>query len=363
VGIAIAKKLPLLSPLEGALREHTAPGVLFERLPGGIRCTACAHRCILNAGSRRAGACGVRFERDGELRVPFGYVARTHVRSVETNTVYHVLPGSSSLTFGMYGCDLRCPYCHNAQLSQALREGVSEERLEELAAAELVDRALAADCRVLCAAYNEPALAAEWVHEVFGLAKARGLVTAMITDGNATDDVLHYLRPVTDVYRVDLKAPREDQYHALGGRLSPVLDAIRRAKELRYWVEVVTLVVPAFNDDLRGLRFLATTLAEIDPGIPWHLNAFQPRYRMRDRPPTRAAALVSAAGAAYARGMQFVYAGNVDPFTTELASTRCPSCHEVLIERRGWRATRVPDDPSRCAKCGTTIPGLWDVTS
>jgi pyruvate formate lyase activating enzyme len=301
----------------------------------------------------------VRFERDGELRAPFGYVARTHVRPVETNTIYHVLPGTLALTFGMYGCDLRCPYCHNARISQALREGASNEQPEDTTARALVERAVAADCRVLCAAYNEPALAAEWLHDVFAEAKAHGLVTAMITDGHATTDVLRYLRPVTDVYRVDLKASREADYQALGGRLSPVLAAIRTAKELGYWVEVVTLIVPSFNDDLGGIRSLATTLAGIDTSMPWHLNAFQPRYRMRDRPATSAGTLISAVGTAYARGMTFVYAGNVDDTTTELAATRCPSCHDVLIERRDWKATSVTGDPSCCARCGTAIPGVW----
>ena len=113
---------------------------------------------------------------------------------------------------------------------------------------------------------------------------------------------------------------------------------------------------------LAGLPCELVTLAEIDPSMPWHLNAFQPRYRMRDRPPTSAGILVSAAGTAYARGMRFVYVGNVDDSTAELASTRCPSCHEVLVERREWRATRVTERPSACAGCGTTIPGIWTDT-
>ena len=356
------RRLPIASHpsvLDEALRARTAPAELFEETEKGLRCTACAHACVFARGSQRTGACGVRFQQDGELRVPFGYVARTYVRPVETNTIYHVAPGTLSLTFGMYGCDLRCPYCHNARLSQALREGTSQEFPEDIGEDALVERALAAGCRVLCAAYNEPAIAAEWVRTVFERAKERGLLTAMITDGNATPEVLRFLRPVTDVYRVDLKGHSEEEYHALGGRLQPVLSGIRMAKDLGYWVEVVTLVVPAFNDDLRGLRSLATTLASIDPSIPWHLNAFQPRYRMRDRPATSAGALISAAGVAYAKGLRFVYVGNVDGTTSELSNTRCPSCHDVLIARRDWRANEIATDPSRCSRCGAVIPGLW----
>ena len=357
------RSLPVLSSrssLDEELRKRTSSAELFERSSSDdLRCLACAHGCVFPKASGRTGACGVRFEREGELRVPFGYVARTYVRPVETNTIYHVLPGAKALTFGMYGCDLKCPYCQNARLSQALREGETAERPEDVRAEDLVERATAAGCRVLCAAYNEPAIAAEWVRTVFGLARARGLVTALITDGNTTRALLEYLRPVTDVYRVDLKAFTEVGYHQLGGRLEPVLNAIRTAKELGYWVEVVTLVVPAFNDDLNGIRSLARSLAAIDPAIPWHLNAFQPRYRMRQRPPTNPGVLVSAAGTAYGRGMQFVYVGNVDPTTTELASTRCPSCHHALVERRDWQATKIAPGLPRCERCAALLPGLW----
>lgn len=355
----ISSERPSATTLDSELRARTAPAVLVEAHAGGLRCLACAHGCVFSAGSDRAGTCGVRFERGGELRVPFGYVARTYVRAVETNTIYHVLPGTKALTFGMYGCDLRCPYCHNARISQALREKVADERPEDVTAEGLVERAVDEGCRVVCAAYNEPAIAAEWVYAVFERARAAGLRTALITDGNGTLPLLEYLRPVTDVYRVDLKAASDEQYHRLGGRLAPVLRAIRDAKSLGYWVEVVTLVVPSFNDDPRALRALADELVSIDPEIPWHLDAFQPRYRMRDRPAMSPAALVSAAGTAYARGLRFVYVGNADHVTSELASTRCPECHESLIERKDWAATRVAPDPSRCTRCEARVPGVW----
>jgi pyruvate formate lyase activating enzyme len=329
-------------------------------------------------GIGRRGVCDVRFERGGVLRVPFGYVARANVRFVETNTIYHVLPGARALTFGMYGCDLRCGYCHSWYVSQALRErddreahlllsshapGASSSHSApiDISAEQLVNRAVAEGCRVICAAYNEPAIAAEWVHEVFRRAKRRGLVTAMITDGNATREALVHLRPVTDVYRVDLKGYTEDQYRTLGGRLAPVLESIALARKLGFWVEVVTLVVPYFNDELPGLRSLAMAIARIDHDIPWHLNAFQPRYRMRDRPPMSAGLLVSAAASAHAKGLRFVYVGNADRDADGFAHTRCPVCHEHIVRRRGYESMLETHDPSRCPRCSTAIPGLWRV--
>ena len=339
------------------LAALAVPGELQARTGDLLRCTACAHRCVLADG--RVGACGVRDARDGQIFVPFGYIARRYVRAVETNTVYHVEPGARSLTFGMYGCDLRCPYCHNWRLSQALREDVAGEAPIPMTPQALVDEALAADCRVLCAAYNEPMIAAEWVRAIFTEARARGLRTMVVSDGNTTPEALAYLRPVTDVFRVDLKGFLPEHYKALGGRIEPVLEAIAEARRLGYWVEVVTLVVPGFNDDEAGLRGLARKLVAIDPALPWHLNAFQPRYKMKDRPAMHPELLVSVAGSAFARGMQFVYVGNVTGTFRELEHTRCPGCHSTVVERNNFTTTALRLQGSACPDCGHRLPGLF----
>jgi pyruvate formate lyase activating enzyme len=339
------------------LASFAVPGELESRDGELLRCTACAHRCVLADG--RAGACGVREAREGRVFVPFGYIARRYVRAVETNTVYHVEPGSKSLTFGMYGCDLRCPYCHNWRLSQALREDVAGEAPIPMTADALVEEALEAGCRVICAAYNEPMIAAEWVRAVFTVAKTRGLRTMVVSDGNTTPEALAFLRPVTDVYRVDLKGFTPEHYKTLGGRLDPVLEAIAEARRLGFWVEVVTLVVPGFNDDPIGLRSLAKKLAAISPSLPWHLNAFQPRYKMKDRPAMHPELLVSVAGTAYARGMHFVYVGNVTDRFGELEHTRCPGCHRSVIERKNFTTMANHLRGDACASCSERIPGLF----
>jgi pyruvate formate lyase activating enzyme len=323
---------------------------------GRVRCVACAHGCVVAPGA--AGACGVRFNHDGVLRVPFGYVARRYVRAVETNTIFHVLPGARALTFGMFGCDLRCPYCHNHRISQALRDGQSGEQPTAISARALVDEAVASGARVLCAAYNEPMISAEWVASVFGAARAQGLRTAVITDGHSTPEALRYLRPHTDVFRVDLKAHDEATYKHLGGRLQPVLDSISLARELGYWVEVVTLVVPGLNQELAALATIGGQLRELSANIPWHLNGFVPRYRLSTVEPANAGLLMLAAGAAYLAGSKYVYVGNVAR-CAELAHTRCPTCHEVLIRRRDYETTEVALRHGVCRACQTPIPGLW----
>lgn len=342
--------------LSRALRQRARPASLVERRADGLlRCTACAHGCVLGDG--KAGACGVRFRDGDELLAPFGYVARKYVRPVETNTIYHVLPGAAALTFGMFGCDLRCPYCHNHKVSQALREGSSDVPFD-IGAEALVEEAVGAGCQVICAAYNEPMIAAEWVRAVFERAKERGLVTAIVSDGNATAEVLRYVAPVTDVYRVDLKAATEAQYKELGGRLSPVLGAIETARALGLWVEVVTLVVPGFNDDSGSLKQIASELVRIDPSVPWHLNAMMPRYKLEGDLPTPPLTLMTAVGAAYARGMRFVYASNL-LVLAELSHTRCEQCRQVLVERYDYTTRAVRLEHGACPTCRAPVPGIW----
>lgn len=344
--------------LPDKLARRTAPGVLFERAPEGhLRCTACAHRCVLTSG--RTGACGVRFERDGDLRVPFGYVARHYVRSVETNTIFHVRPGAKALTFGMFGCDLRCPYCQNWRVSQALREPSGGDEPIDMSAEELVETAVQAGCEVICSAYNEPMITAEWAHAVFSEARRRGLVTAIISDGNTTPEALAYIRPVADVFRVDLKGWSAEQYKALGGRVEPVLASIAEARRLGFWVEVVTLIVPGYNDDPIGIGRLGAKIAAVDPGIPWHLNAFYPRYKMRDRGQTDPWLLVSVAGTALARGMKFVYVSNIADQVRELSHTRCPRCYEIVVRRFNYTTQEITLTDSSCPSCGEPVPGLW----
>jgi pyruvate formate lyase activating enzyme len=343
--------------LREALGTLTAPAVLVAgRSDGRLECSACAHRCALHDGM--AGLCGVRWRGGSILHVPDGYVAARRIRAVETNTVYHVRPGANALIFGMFGCDLRCPYCHNWRVSQAAREDVAVLP-ERISARALVDEAVTAGCGVVAAAYNEPMIAAEWVRAIFGEARTRGLVTVVVSDGNTTPEALAYLRPVTDVYRVDLKGFTEEQYAVLGGRLAVVLEAIAHARAIGYWVEVVTLVVPGFNDDPGGLRALASHLVAVDADIPWHLNAFYPRYRWTDRPQQGAGLLVTIAGAAYARGLRYVYVGNLGDSMAALAHTRCPGCHRIVVSRHDYRTLGVDLVDGRCPGCGTVVAGLW----
>ncbi len=347
------------TPLASALDAHTREGELYERLASGrVRCLACAHRCVIPPGLR--GICRVRHNSDGTLRVPTGYVSALHADPVEKKPLYHVLPGATALTFGTLGCNLHCAFCQNWDISQALRDAQAEGRLVEVSATEIVALAQRSGSRLVVSSYNEPLITAEWAAEVFRLARARGLKTAFVSNGYASPEVLDYLRPILDCYKIDLKAMSDRTYRKLGARLQPVLDTIRRAVALGYWVEVVTLVVPGLNDSSEELRAAAEFLASVSPDLPWHVTAFHPDYRLLDAGRTPAETLLRAAEIGRAAGLRYVYAGNLPGSVGRWEDTLCPTCGSTLVARRGFFAPPTNWlSEGRCPRCHTPIPGLW----
>jgi len=302
----------------------------------------------------------VRSVREGVLRVPRGYAGGVAVDPVEKKPFFHVRPGSRALSFGMLNYDFHCAYCQNWLTSQTLRDPDSVSDLRELAAGDLVAAARRAGAPILVSTYNEPLITAEWAAEVFAAAKGAGLLTGFVSNGNATPEVLEFLRPVTDLYKVDLKGFREETYRALGGRLATVTATIGRLRDLGFWVEVVTLLVPGLNDGEGEVRALARFLASVSPDLPWHVTAFHPDYRMTDRGATTASMLERAAGAGREAGLRYVYCGNRPGQVAGGEDTRCPSCGRTLVRREGFTVLEDLLTPAggRCP-CGEAIPGRW----
>jgi pyruvate formate lyase activating enzyme len=349
--------------LSTPLDAYTAPAELFAPLDRGrVRCLACAHRCVVLPEGR--GVCSVRVNRAGVLHAPSGYVSSLNADPVEKKPLYHVLPGSTALTFGMLGCNLHCDFCQNWEISQTLRDEQSTVRFRPIEPEQVVQTAMRAGARLVVSSYNEPLITSEWAVRIFQLAREAGLRTAFVSNGYASPEVLEYLRPWVDAYKVDLKAIRPETYRRLGARLEPVLETIRRAVALDIWVEVVTLVVPGMNDSPDELRRMADFLAGVSPDLPWHVTAFHPDYRHLDAGWTPSATLQSAAEIGAAAGLRFVYTGNLAG-TGEWEDTHCPSCRATLV-RRGdlrWTGRRIVEsrlDGGRCPGCGQAIPGIWE---
>lgn len=351
-----------MTSIADVLDSMTAEGELYEALDDqALRCFACGHRCLIRPGRR--GICQVRFNRDGKLQVPWGYVAALQSDPIEKKPLFHVYPGAEALTFGMLGCDFHCAYCQNHLTSQALRDPASDmavSLVRRISPEAMVELAKRSGAEVIASSYNEPLITSEWAVSIFRKAAQAGLKCVYISNGNATPEVLAYLRPYLSAYKIDLKTMQDRHYRSLGGVLQHVLDTIQGAHDLGLWVEVVTLVVPGFNDTTDELMDAARFIASVSPEIPWHVTAFHPDYKMTDPPPTSVRTLLRAAEIGQEAGLNYVYAGNLPGRMGEYESTYCPNCRERVIERysfviKDYRLTAQGD----CPKCGTHIPGLW----
>jgi pyruvate formate lyase activating enzyme len=352
-----------MATLQQVLNENVreAAPELCEKLDekNRVRCYSCGHCCPIPEG--QAGVCKVRFNQGGKLYVPWGYVGGVQCDPIEKKPFFHAHPGGLAYSFGMLGCDLHCAYCQNWVTSQAVRDprAVSPplRATPELLARDAVRQGA---CAVV-STYNEPLITAEWAVAIFKEAKAQGLTTGFVSNGNATPQVLEYIRPWVDLYKVDLKSFDDRHYRQLGGRLQPILETIPRLHQMGFWVEIVTLVIPGFNDSDQELRQTAEFIAGVSPDIPWHVTAFHKDYKMTDPDNTSPETLLRAAAIGKSAGLRYVYAGNLPGEVGGLENTYCHQCGELLIERYGYLISdyRLTAD-GQCPRCRTSIPGRWD---
>ncbi len=325
---------------------------------GRLRCFACGHRCVIFDGLD--GICRVRFNRGGKLLVPHGYIGALQLDPVEKKPFFHALPGSQAMSFGMLGCDYHCGYCQNWITSQSLRDPEAVAPPHRLTAEQFVGIAVSQGARIVTSTYNEPLITSEWAVEIFKLARQAGLKTSYVSNGNGTPEVLAYIKPWVDLYKVDLKSFQDRNYRKLGGILKNVLDTIERLHAMKFWLEVVTLVIPGFNDSEEELRDIAQFLVKISPDIPWHVTAFHQDYRMTDTNATSPSTLARAVEIGKSEGLHFVYAGNLHGSAGNMENTDCPGCGTLLIERRGFQVRQMRIKDGTCPKCGRSIPGVWD---
>ncbi len=355
--------MPPFLTLEQLLQQRSAEGTLYEKLSENrVQCHACAHRCKIPEGKK--GICKVRYNEKGILQVPRNYVGGLQVDPIEKKPFFHALPGAKAFSFGMLGCDYHCDYCQNWITSQALRDPASEESgasPQDLTAKGLVALAVEQKCQVVTSTYNEPLITSEWAVEIFKLAREKNLVTSYVSNGNATKEVLEFIRPWVDLYKVDLKAFNDKTYRRnLGGTLLPVLETIERLKAMGFWLEIVTLVVPGLNDSEKELADIAHFIASVSKDIPWHVTAFHPDYKMEDRVWTDPGKLNVSYEIGKSAGLNFVYSGNRPGEVGTTENTYCPSCRELLVERQGFqiRQNKMGQE-GKCPGCSVPIPGVW----
>ncbi len=323
-----------------------------------VQCGLCCRNCVLLPGER--GFCGVREHRNGELRSLIGNtVAAVHADPVEKKPLYHYLPGSKVFSVGTMGCNFACTFCQNAGISRTpARTGTigGTPMQPEVAAT----AALQTGCAAIAFTYNEPTVFFEWMLEAADAAATVGLGRILVSNGYQSRECLNALRSRITAANIDLKAFTDRFYRERcgGARLAPVLDTLKRAASMNWWLEVTTLLIPGLNDDPAELRDAARFIRdELGPHVPWHLSAFHPCFELTDRPPTSPQAVLRACSIGLAEGLWFVYPGN----TAFGLPTCCPGCKKNVVENvNGRRRALVKEDWNGvCSHCGTTVPGIW----
>lgn len=327
-----------------------------------VECHLCSHRCRIPPS--KTGICGVRVNDGGVLRTAaYGRLIAQHSDPMEKKPLYHFLPGTRSYSIATMGCNFRCQFCQNWQISQVspgpepsdVRPGTLPG--EDVSPEEVVNRAEAAECRSIAYTYTEPTIFFEFARDVGRIAHRRGLYNLFVTNGYQTAETAEQMVGLIDAANVDLKSFSDDYYRRVcKAKLGPVLETIRRLFENRIHLEVTTLVVPGLNDSRKELGRIASFIASVDPGIPWHVSRFHPDYRMPDLTPTPMPTIESALQIGKERGLSFVYSGNVPGGSSD---TRCPSCSRVLIQRRLLGAPKIDLDGNSCPNCGRPFPSIF----
>lgn len=355
---ALGLALPRSSWAQGRGFVRPFPSPYFHPLKGkAVRCSLCPRGCVLKPGE--LGHCGARKNADGRLlTLSYANPCALHIDPIEKKPFFHVLPGTPCLSYAMAGCNLDCLFCQNWQISQATP--FDTENLFILPEA-MVDLASQKGCPTISATYTEPTVFHEYNLEVSRLAKARGILFLMHSNGFINPKPLEDLLPHLAAACIDLKAFRDRYYREVtGGWLGPVLETLKAIHARGVHLEIVNLVLPGMNDDPKEIREMALWIRdELSSSVPLHFTRFFPSYKLRSLPPTPVSTLEKAREIALEVGLKFVYIGNCPGHPAE--NTYCPRCGRMLIERKGFFVTRVDLKGGRCPQCGEGIEGIWSV--
>ena len=325
---------------------------------GRVQCDLCPRYCRLREGQR--GLCYVRQCLDGGVKlVSYGRSSGFCVDPIEKKPLNHFYPGSSVLSFGTAGCNLACKFCQNWDMSKSREMDTLADRAmpEDLARA-----ARELDCRSVAFTYNDPVIFLEYALDVAAACRASGIETVAVTAGYIDPGPRAEFFGAMDAANVDLKAFTDRFYHRVcGGHLQPILETLQYIRhETDTWLELTTLLIPGENDSEAELDAMTAWVVEhLGPDVPMHFTAFHPDWKMREHAATPAATLAMARGVAMANGVRYAYTGNVhDPAG---ASTFCPGCGELLVERDWYRLGKWSlDARGCCANCGWQLPGRLD---
>lgn len=339
--------------------------LLYESLEDKkVRCNLCNHRCIISPGS--TGLCGTRKNEEGVLySLVYGRIIAQHLDPIEKKPLYHFLPGSWSYSIASVGCNFRCSFCQNFEISQYFQiyESVFEKNKvpgKLMNPKDIVHLALAERAKSISYTYTEPTVFFEFAYDCSKLAVKNGLKNVFVSNGYMTKEAIDVISPYLHGINVDLKSFREEFYKKLcKAKLQPVLENLKYLKKRGIWVEITTLIIPGENDDSKELRDIASFIkTELGPDTPWHVSRFYPNYKMLDKPFTPLEILQKAYYIGKEEGLYYIYIGNVPGHQYE--NTYCPNCNTLIIERIGFRVLKINfGEKNNCPSCGFPIAGVW----
>lgn len=321
-----------------------------------VQCLLCPRKCILDVGQR--GICTVRINKDGKLyTLGYGNPVAVHIDPIEKKPFFHVTPGEPTFSIAVAGCNMRCLFCQNWQISQSKPD---ETLNYDMPPEEVVNKAIENNCRFIVYTYTEPTVFYEYMLDIAKLAKQKGLKNAMHTCGYINPEPLKELLKYMDAVNVDLKGFTEEFYAKMGllAELKPVLETIRIVKEEGVWLEITNLLIPGANDDPEKIKEMCVWIKEnIGGDVPVHFSRFMPAYKLKNLSPTPIEKLEEAYRIAKGVGLKYVYIGNVPGNPAE--STYCPNCGKVIIGRVGYQISENNIKDGKCKFCGYRIAGKW----
>jgi len=329
--------------------------LLYQKIEAGkVRCLLCAHNCVIPESS--FGICGVRKNEKGILYTHvYGEVIASHVDPIEKKPLYHFLPGSTSFSIATIGCNFKCGFCQNWEISQVSKRDRAQNTYE-IKPEEVIRETKKHGCKSISYTYTEPTIFFEYALDVAKLAKKEGIYNNFVTNGFMTRDCLDTIKPYLDAANVDLKSYNDDFYKKVcKARLEPVKDSIVYMKKLGIWVEVTTLLIPGENDSDKELDELAAFLAGVGKDIPWHISRFHPDYQFNEYPSTPIESLTRARDLGKKHGLKYIYLGNV----AEGNDTNCHNCKALLVKRGYMDTERNAVKNGKCPSCGAKIEGVW----
>ena len=331
--------------------------MLYEKLSDNrVKCNLCNHRCTIK--DENYGICGVRQNIDGSLfSLVYDRIVASHIDPIEKKPLFQFYPGSRAYSIATVGCNFICKHCQNFDISQSPREKKGYIVGEKMGPEEIVKEADSSGCKSIAYTYTEPTIFFELAYDTAKIAHYKEIKNIFVSNGFMTPEALREISPYLDGINIDLKAFTNKFYKEIcGGRLEPVLENIKLAKELGIWVEVTTLIIPTLNDSEDELRHIAEFIKDVDKDIPWHISQFYPTHKLTTLSRTPVETLHMAREIGIKAGLHYVFEGNVPGRGNE--STYCYKCGELLIERRGYSIIKNIIEDGHCLSCRSSIAGV-----